>query len=192
MVSDRVKNMAESATLAMAAKARELKEKGINVISLSLGEPDFPTPKHIQEGAKAAIDTGKYFAYPPVNGYLDLRQAISAKFKNENHLDYSPDQIVVSNGAKQSIANVFLALLNEGDEVVVFSPFWVSYSSLIELAGGVPVYVKGGIESDFKVTPEQLAQAISPKTKAIIYSSPCNPTGSVFTLGRINGHCRSN
>lgn len=182
MVSDRVKNMAESATLAMAAKARELKEKGINVISLSLGEPDFPTPKHIQEGAKAAIDTGKYFAYPPVNGYLDLRQAISAKFKNENHLDYSPDQIVVSNGAKQSIANVFLALLNEGDEVVVFSPFWVSYSSLIELAGGVPVYVKGGIESDFKVTPEQLAQAISPKTKAIIYSSPCNPTGSVFTL----------
>ncbi|WP_323758065.1 pyridoxal phosphate-dependent aminotransferase [Roseivirga sp.] len=182
MVSDRVKNMAESATLAMAAKARELKEKGINVISLSLGEPDFKTPKHIQEGAKAAIDEGKYFAYPPVNGYLDLRQAISAKFKNENNLDYSPDQIVVSNGAKQSIANVFLALLNEGDEVVVFSPFWVSYSSLIELAGGVPVYVKGGIESDFKVTPEQLAQAITPKTKAIIYSSPCNPTGSVFTL----------
>ncbi|KYG82496.1 pyridoxal phosphate-dependent aminotransferase [Roseivirga echinicomitans] len=182
MVSDRVKNMAESATLAMAAKARELKEKGINVISLSLGEPDFKTPKHIQEGAKAAIDEGKYFAYPPVNGYLDLRQAISAKFKNENNLDYSPDQIVVSNGAKQSIANVFLALLNEGDEVVVFSPFWVSYSSLIELAGGVPVYVKGDIESDFKVTPEQLAQAITPKTKAIIYSSPCNPTGSVFTL----------
>ncbi|WP_421977271.1 pyridoxal phosphate-dependent aminotransferase [Roseivirga seohaensis] len=182
MVSDRVKNMAESATLAMAAKARELKEKGINVISLSLGEPDFKTPKHIQEGAKAAIDEGKYFAYPPVNGYLDLRQAISAKFKNENNLDYSPDQIVVSNGAKQSIANVFLALLNEGDEVVVFSPYWVSYSSLIELAGGVPVYVKGGIESDFKVTPEQLAQAITPKTKAIIYSSPCNPTGSVFTL----------
>ena len=182
MVSDRVKNMAESATLAMAAKARELKEKGINVISLSLGEPDFKTPKHIQEGAKAAIDEGKYFAYPPVNGYLDLRQAISAKFKNENNLDYSPDQIVVSNGAKQSIANVFLALLNEGDEVVVFSPFWVSYSSLIELAGGVPVYAKGGIESDFKVTPEQLEQAITPKTKAIIYSSPCNPTGSVFTL----------
>lgn len=182
MVSDRVKNMAESATLAMAAKARELKEKGINVISLSLGEPDFKTPKHIQEGAKAAIDEGKYFAYPPVNGYLDLRQAISNKFKNENNLTYSPDQIVVSNGAKQSIANVFLALLNDGDEVVVFSPFWVSYSSLIELAGGVPVYVKGGIESDFKVTPEQLAQAITPKTKAIIYSSPCNPTGSVFTL----------
>uniref|UniRef100_UPI004047AC1D pyridoxal phosphate-dependent aminotransferase n=3 Tax=Roseivirga sp. TaxID=1964215 RepID=UPI004047AC1D len=182
MVSDRVKNMAESATLAMAAKARELKEKGINVISLSLGEPDFKTPQHIQDGAKAAIDEGKYFAYPPVNGYLDLRQAISKKFKNENNLDYSAEQIVVSNGAKQSIANIFLAILNPGDEVVVFSPFWVSYSSLIELAEGVPVLVKGGIESDFKVTASQLAAAITPKTKAIIYSSPCNPTGSVFTL----------
>ncbi|MFT7382110.1 MAG: aspartate aminotransferase, partial [Roseivirga sp.] len=182
MVSDRVKNMAESATLAMAAKARELKEKGINVISLSLGEPDFKTPQHIQDGAKAAIDEGKYFAYPPVNGYLDLRQAISKKFKNENNLDYTADQIVVSNGAKQSIANIFLAILNPGDEVVVFSPFWVSYTSLIELAEGVPVLVKGGIESDFKVTAEQLEAAITPKTKAIIYSSPCNPTGSVFTL----------
>uniref|UniRef100_UPI0040470F5E pyridoxal phosphate-dependent aminotransferase n=1 Tax=Roseivirga sp. TaxID=1964215 RepID=UPI0040470F5E len=182
MVSDRVKNMAESATLAMAAKARELKEKGINVISLSLGEPDFKTPQHIQDGAKAAIDEGKYIAYPPVNGYLDLRQAISKKFKNENNLDYSAEQIVVSNGAKQSIANIFLAILNPGDEVVVFSPFWVSYSSLIELAEGVPVLVKGGIESDFKVTASQLAAAITPKTKAIIYSSPCNPTGSVFTL----------
>lgn len=182
MVSDRVKNMAESATLAMAAKARELKEKGINVISLSLGEPDFKTPQHIQDGAKAAIDEGKYFAYPPVNGYLDLRQAISKKFKNENNLDYSADQIVVSNGAKQSIANIFLAMLNPGDEVVVFSPFWVSYTSLIELAEGVPVLVKGGIESDFKVTADQLEAAITPKTKAIIYSSPCNPTGSVFTL----------
>jgi aspartate aminotransferase len=182
MVSDRVKNMAESATLAMAAKARELKEKGINVISLSLGEPDFKTPQHIQDGAKAAIDEGKYFAYPPVNGYLDLRQAISKKFKNENNLDYTADQIVVSNGAKQSIANIFLAMLNPGDEVVVFSPFWVSYTSLIELAEGVPVLVKGGIESDFKVTADQLEAAITPKTKAIIYSSPCNPTGSVFTL----------
>jgi aspartate aminotransferase len=185
MVSDRVKNMAESATLAMAAKARELKEKGINVISLSLGEPDFKTPQHIQDGAKAAIDEGKYFAYPPVNGYLDLRQAISKKFKNENNLDYSADQIVVSNGAKQSIANIFLAILNPGDEVVVFSPFWVSYTSLIELAEGVPVLVKGGIESDFKVTAEQLEAAITPKTKAIIYSSPCNPTGSVFTLAEL-------
>lgn len=181
MLSDRIKNMAESATLAMAAKAREYKAKGINVISLSLGEPDFKTPKHIQEGAKDAIDEGNYFAYPPVNGYLDVRQAISEKFKRENNLDYSADQIVISNGAKQSIANVFQALVNEGDEVVVFAPFWVSYSALIELAGGVPVYVNGNIESDFKVTAEQLSAAITPKTKALIFSSPCNPTGSVFT-----------
>jgi len=173
--------MSESATLAMAAKAREYKAKGIDVISLSLGEPDFKTPKHIQEGAKAAIDEGKYFAYPPVNGYADLREAISHKFKKENALNYEPDQIVVSNGAKQSIANIFQALINKGDEVVVFSPFWVSYSALIELAGGLPVYVKGDIDNDFKVTADQLSTAITDKTKAIIFSSPCNPTGSVFT-----------
>ncbi|GHE52502.1 pyridoxal phosphate-dependent aminotransferase [Roseivirga thermotolerans] len=181
IVSDRIKNMAESATLAMAAKAREYKAKGINVISLSLGEPDFKTPQHIQDGAKKAIDEGKYFAYPPVNGYLDLREAIAEKFKKENGLNYTPDQIVVSNGAKQSIANIFQAIINEGDEVVVFSPFWVSYSALIELAGGVPVLVKGGIENDFKVTAEQFEAAITSKTKAMIFSSPCNPTGSVFT-----------
>lgn len=181
IVSDRIKNMAESATLAMAAKAREYKAKGIEVISLSLGEPDFKTPKHIQEGAKAAIDEQKYFAYPPVNGYADVRQAISDKFKRENSLDYGADQIVISNGAKQSIANVMMALLNEGDEVVVFSPFWVSYTALIKMAGGTPVLVKGGIESDFKVTPAQLEAAITDRTKAVIYSSPCNPTGSVFT-----------
>ena len=172
--------MKESATLAMAAKARELKQQGINVISLSLGEPDFKTPAHINEGAKAAIDSGKYFSYPPVNGYLDLREAISEKFKKENGLDYGPDQIVMSNGAKQSIANTFLAILNPGDEVIVFSPFWVSYTALIELAEGVPVLIKGGIESDFKATADQLKAALTPKTKAIIFSSPCNPTGSVF------------
>lgn len=181
MLSNRVKSMAESATLAMAAKAREYKGKGIDVISLSLGEPDFKTPKHIQEGAKAAIDEGKYFAYPPVNGYQDLREAISKKFKKENDLDYAPEQIVVSNGAKQSLANIFQALIDEGDEVIVFSPFWVSYSALIELAGGIPVYVKGTIDNDFKVTADQLKQALTPKTKAMIFSSPCNPTGSVFT-----------
>ncbi|UXP32290.1 pyridoxal phosphate-dependent aminotransferase [Reichenbachiella agarivorans] len=180
-VSNRIKNMAESATLAMAAKARELKENGIDVISLSLGEPDFKTPKHIQDGAKAAIDSEKYFAYPPVNGYLDLRQAISDKFKNENGLNYSPDQIVVSNGAKQSIANIFLSILDPGDEVIVLSPFWVSYTALVELAEGTPVLVKGGIENDFKATAEQVKAAITPKTKALIFSSPCNPTGSVFT-----------
>lgn len=185
MLSDRIRNMAESATLAMAAKARELKAKGVNVISLSLGEPDFKTPKHIQEGAKDAIDTEKYFGYPPVNGYLDVRQAISDKFKRENDLAYSADQIVISNGAKQSIANIFQAIINEGDEVVVFAPFWVSYSALIELAGGIPVYVKGDIASDFKVTADQLAAAITPKTKALIFSSPCNPTGSVFTKGEL-------
>jgi len=181
ILSDRINNMAESATLAMAAKAREYKANGIDVISLSLGEPDFKTPKHIQEGAKAAIDEGKYFAYPPVNGYADLREAISKKFKEENGLDYVADQIVVSNGAKQSLSNIFQSILNDGDEVIVFSPFWVSYSAQIELAGGIPVYLKGGIEHDFKVTDEQLAAAITKKTKAIIFSSPCNPTGSVFT-----------
>ena len=186
-VADRVKNMAESATLAMAAKAREYKEKGIEVISLSLGEPDFKTPEHIREGAKRAIDEGKYFAYPPVNGYADLRQAISNKLARENGLHYGADQVVVSNGAKQSIANVMMALLNEGDEVIVFSPFWVSYTALIELAGGTPVFVSGSIENDFKVTPQQLGEAITDKTKAIIYSSPCNPTGSVFTKEELEG-----
>lgn len=184
-LSDRINNMPESATLAMAAKAREYKSRGIDVISLSLGEPDFKTPKHIQEGAKAAIDTEKYFAYPPVSGYQDVREAIAEKFKRENNLDYSPDQIVISNGAKQSIANVFQALINEGDEVIVFSPFWVSYSALVELPGGVPVYVKGTLDNDFKVTPEQLQSAISDKTKAVIFSSPCNPTGSVFTRAEL-------
>jgi len=185
MLSDRLTSMAESATLAMAAKAREYKEKGIDVISLSLGEPDFKTPKHIQEGAKAAIDEGKYFAYPPVNGYLDLRKAIADKFKRENGLDYTADQIVVSNGAKQSLANIFQSILNDGDEVIVFSPFWVSYSAQIELAGGTPVYIKGGIENDFKVTAEQLKAAITGRTKALIFSSPCNPTGSVFTKSEL-------
>lgn len=180
-LSNRISNLAESATLAMAAKAREFKSKGIDVISLSLGEPDFATPKHIQEGAKEAIDSGKYFAYPPVPGYGDLREAIASKLKNENNIPYEADNIVVSNGAKQSIANVMFALLNPGDEVIVFSPYWVSYTALIELAEGTPVFIKGGIESDFKATADQLEQAITPKTKAIIYSSPCNPTGSVFT-----------
>ncbi len=179
-LSTRITGMAESATLAMAAKARELSEKGVSVISLSLGEPDFKTPKHIQDGAIEAIKSEKYFAYPPVNGYLDLRQAISKKFKEENNLDYAPDQIVVSNGAKQSIANVFMALLDEGDEVVIFSPFWVSYSAMVELAGGTCKFITGSLENDFKATAEQLDAAITSKTKAVIFSSPCNPTGSVF------------
>ena len=179
-LSSRITSMAESATLAMAAKARKMKEKGVEVISLSLGEPDFKTPKHIQEGAIEAIRTEKYFAYPPVNGYLDLRQAISKKFKDENGLDYAPDQIVVSNGAKQSIANLFQSLLDPGDEVIVFAPYWVSYSALVELAGGVCKFITGSIDTDFKATGDQLKAAITDKTKAVIFSSPCNPTGSVF------------
>ena len=152
---------------------------------MSLGEPDFKTPKHIQKGAIGAIKEEKYFAYPPVNGYLDLRQAISKKFKEDNELEYAPDQIVVSNGAKQSIANVFMSILDPGDEVIVFTPYWVSYSAMILLAEGEPVFVKGTFENDFKTTAKQLAGAITSKTKAVIFSSPCNPTGSVFTLDEL-------
>lgn len=180
-LSNRIASLAESATLAMAAKAREYKARGIEIISLSLGEPDFKTPKHIQEGAKKAIDEGKYFSYPPVNGYLDLREAICEKLRRDNNLSYQPENIVVSNGAKQSIANVFFSLLNPGDEVIVYSPFWVSYSALIQLAEGKPVYISGTIENDFKANAQQLKAAITDKTKAVIFSSPCNPTGAVFT-----------
>jgi aspartate aminotransferase len=180
-LSNRIEAIQESATLAMAAKAREFKSRGIDVISLSLGEPDFKTPKHICEAAKEAIDTGKYFAYPPVPGYQDLREAIAAKYQKENKVPYKAENIVVSNGAKQSIANAFLALLNPQDEVIVFSPYWVSYDALVRLAEATPVMVKGTIENDFKVTGEQLQAAITPKTKALIFSSPCNPTGSVFS-----------
>ena len=180
-LSDRIQQLEESATIAMAQKARELKAQGLDVISLSLGEPDFKTPQHIQDAAKQAIDEGKYFGYPPVPGYLDLRQAIADKLKRDNQLDYNPNQIVVSTGAKQSIANVMLCLLNPGDEVVVFSPYWVSYAEIIKLAEGVPVPITGTLENNFKATAQQLQEAITDKTKAVIYSSPCNPTGAVFS-----------
>jgi aspartate aminotransferase len=180
-LSNRIEAIEESATLAMAAKAREFKNKGIDVVSLSLGEPDFKTPIHICEAAKKAIDDGKYFAYPPVAGYQDLREAIAAKYQKENNVPYKAENIVVSNGAKQSIANAMLALLNPGDEVIVFSPYWVSYDALVRLAEGTPVMIKGGIENDFKVSANQLEAAVTKKTKAIIFSSPCNPTGSVFS-----------
>jgi aspartate aminotransferase len=180
-LSNRINAIEESATLAMAAKAREFKNRGIDVISLSLGEPDFKTPQHICEAAKKAIDDGKYFAYPPVAGYQDLREAIAAKYAKENNVPYKAENIVVSNGAKQSIANVMLALLNPGDEVIIFSPFWVSYDALVRLAEAKPVLVKGTIENDFKVTAAQVEKSITSKTKAIIFSSPCNPTGSVFS-----------
>jgi aspartate aminotransferase len=180
-LSNRINAIEESATLAMAAKAREFKNKGIDVINLSLGEPDFKTPQHICDAAKKAIDDGKYFSYPPVAGYQDLREALAAKYVKENNVPYKAENIVVSNGAKQSIANVMLALLNPGDEVIVFAPYWVSYDALVRLAEATPVLVKGGIENDFKVTAAQVENAITPKTKAIIFSSPCNPTGSVFS-----------
>tara|TARA_X000000368_G_scaffold106702_1_gene82768 strand:- start:165 stop:1367 length:1203 start_codon:yes stop_codon:yes gene_type:complete len=184
----RLQNVEESSTLAMAALAREYKSKGIDVISLSLGEPDFKTPTHICDGAKDAIDSGNYFSYPPVPGYLDLREAISQKFKNENNLSYTSSEVIVSNGVKHSITNVMFSILNKGDEVIVFAPFWVSYSAIITLADGVPKYINTTIENDFKPTTSQLEEAISNKTKAVIFSSPCNPTGTVFTREELEGY----
>ncbi|QDH78063.1 pyridoxal phosphate-dependent aminotransferase [Echinicola soli] len=182
ILSDRINNMEESATLAMAKKARELKGQGIDIISLSLGEPDFKTPQHIQDAAKAAIDEGKYFSYSPVAGYQDLREAIAQKLQSQNKItEAKAENIVLSTGAKHSIANIFMCLLNEGDEVVIFSPYWVSYAEIIKLAGGVPVLIEGTLENNFKASADQLEEAITDKTKAVIYSSPCNPTGSVFS-----------
>jgi aspartate aminotransferase len=172
--------MSESATIQMAQKARDLKSKGIDVISLSLGEPDFDTPDYIKAAAKEALDKGMT-KYTPVPGTMELRQAICNKFKRDNDIDYTPSQIVVSNGAKQCIANVCLALLDQGDEVIIFTPYWVSYFEIVKFAGGTPVPVYAGIEEDYKVTPAQLSEAITDRTKLIIYSSPSNPTGSLFT-----------
>jgi aspartate aminotransferase len=180
-LSNRIEAIQESATLAMAAKAREFKTRGIDVIGLSLGEPDFKTPQHICDAAKKAIDEGKYFAYPPVAGYQDLREALAIKYQTENKVPYKAENFVVSNGAKQSIANAMLALLNPGDEVIIFSPYWVSYDALVRLTEATPVILNGKIENDFKVTASQLEAAITSKSKAIIFSSPCNPTGSVFS-----------
>ncbi|WP_338768019.1 pyridoxal phosphate-dependent aminotransferase [Bernardetia sp. ABR2-2B] len=179
-LSRRVSEMEESQTLAMARKSRELKAEGHDIINMNLGEPDFKTPLFIQEAAKKAIDDG-HFGYTPVAGIAPLRQAISDKLKRENELDYSAEQIVVSTGAKQSIANVMLALLDKDDEVIIITPYWVSYVGIVQLAQGKPVFVKGGIENDYKVTANQVKEAITSKTKAVIFSSPCNPTGSVFS-----------
>ncbi|NJB85299.1 aspartate aminotransferase [Lewinella marina] len=183
-LSDRVLTMEESATLRMAQLGREVMAQGHDVISLSLGEPDFDTPDHIKEAAKRALDAG-HTKYTPVPGTAELRKAISDKFKRENNLDYAPSQIVVSTGAKQSIANVCFAMLNEGDEVVILAPFWVSYSAMVEVAGGKAVIVGAGIEEDYKVTPEAIAEAITDRTKFILFSSPCNPTGSVYTADEL-------
>ena len=178
-LSDRINNLAVSQTLAMAALARELKAQGKDIISLSLGEPDFNTPEFIKEAAKKAIDEN-YSTYTPVEGYLELKEAICKKFKRDNNLDYKPSQIVVSTGAKQSLYNIAQVMLNDGDEVILPAPYWVSYFEIIKLSGGVPVEVPTSVESDFKITPEQLEAAITPKTKMMWFSSPCNPSGSVY------------
>ncbi len=188
-LSDRIKSLAASATLAMAQKSRELKEKGIDVISLSLGEPDFDTPEYIKEAAKKAID-GNYSKYPPVMGYSDLREAISQKFKEENGLNYSPDQIVVSVGGKHSLINVILSMINPGDEVIILAPYWVSYRDQIILAGGKPVEIEALIENNFKVKPEQIEAAITGKTRLLIFNSPSNPTGMVYTGEEIEAIAR--
>lgn len=180
ILSARVSGLSESQTLAMSKRSRELKAQGIDVINLSLGEPDFTTPDVVKEAAKKAIDNN-FSYYTAVSGYLELRQAISKKFKRDNNLDYSVDQIVVSTGAKQSIANAVLSLINPGDEVIVPSPYWVSYLEIIRLAEGKTVLVKAGIETNFKVSAEQIKKAITPKTKLFLFSSPCNPTGSVYS-----------
>ena len=172
--------MATSATLAMAAKARELREEGKDIIGLSLGEPDFNIPEFVKEAAIEAVKDN-YHSYTPVDGYGDLKNAIITKFKRDNDLIYTSNQIVVSTGAKQSLANLAMVLLNEGDEVLLPAPYWVSYSDISKLAGGVPVEIPTSIESDFKITPESLKASISSKTKMMIYSSPCNPSGSVYS-----------
>lgn len=179
-LSKRVNEMAISATLAMAAKTRELKEQGIDVIGLSLGEPDFPIPEFVKESAIQAIKDN-YHSYSPVDGYGDLKKAIITKFKRDNNLTYKPSQIVVSTGAKQSLANLTMVLLDEDDEVLLPAPYWVSYADQCKVAGGVPKEISTSIENDFKVTAAELEAAITPKTKMIIYSSPCNPSGSVYS-----------
>jgi aspartate aminotransferase len=179
-LSDRIQQLSESATIAMAQRSRELKAQGKDVISLSLGEPDFHTPDFIKEAAKQAIDDN-YTTYTPVPGYQDLREAISKKFKRDNQLDYSPEQIVVSTGAKQSIANVMLCLVNPGEEVILPAPYWVSYLEIAKMAEGIPKVISAGIDQDFKITAEQLEAAITKKSRVMIYSSPSNPTGSIYS-----------
>ena len=184
LLSERILNMATSATLAMAAKARELKAEGKDIIGLSLGEPDFNTPDFIKDAAKKAIDEN-YNSYTPVDGYAELKQAIITKFKRDNNLVYNTKQIVVSTGAKQCLANVALVLLNEGDEVILPCPYWVSYADIVKLSDGIPVEVITSINNDFKMTPQQLEAAITPKTKMIWFSSPCNPSGSVYSKSEL-------
>ena len=186
LLSDRLNRLAPSATLAMSQKSSELKAQGIDVINLSVGEPDFNTPDHIKAAAIKAVEEN-YSRYSPVPGYPALREAIAAKLKNENGLDYTPAQILCSNGAKQSVCNAIMALVNAGDEVIIPAPYWVSYPQMVKLAEGEPVIVEAGIEQDFKITPEQLEAAITPKTRALILCSPSNPTGSVYSKEELKG-----
>ena len=185
-LSDRLQRLAPSATLAMSQKSSEMKAQGIDVINMSVGEPDFNTPDHIKEAAKKAIDDN-YSRYSPVPGYADLRKAIVEKLKNENGLDYTVNEVLVSNGAKQSVCNTVMALVNPGDEVIIPAPYWVSYPQMVKLAGGTPVIVEAGFEQNFKMTPEQLEAAIPPKTRLLILCSPSNPTGSVYTKEELAG-----
>ncbi len=179
-LSDRLNRLAPSATLAMSQKSAEMKAQGIDVINMSVGEPDFNTPDHIKAAAKKAIDDN-YSRYSPVPGYMDLRKAIVAKLKRENDLDYTVNEVLVSNGAKQSVCNTVMALVNDGEEVIIPAPYWVSYPQMVKLAGGEPVIIEAGFDQNFKITPEQLEAAITPKTKLIILCSPSNPTGSVYS-----------
>lgn len=179
-VSDRLAKLSASATIAMNQRSKDLQSQGIDVINLSVGEPDFNSPDHIKEAAKKAVDDN-YSFYPPVAGYPELRKAIVDKLKKQNGLDYTPDQIVVSSGAKHSIVNVMLCIINEGDEVIVPAPYWVSYPEQVKIADGTPVIIDGSLENDFKITPQQLRDAITPKTRALVFSSPSNPTGSLYS-----------
>jgi aspartate aminotransferase len=184
LVAQRILNLSESETLAMTRKCRELASQGIEVINLSIGEPDFNTPEHIKAAAIRAIHENKTH-YPPVPGFPELRKAICDKLKRDNNLEFTPEQIVVSTGAKHSIANAIISLVNAGEEVILPAPYWVSYKEMVKLARGTAVYVPASVETDFKITPEQLEKAITPKTKVILYSSPCNPTGSVYTYDEL-------
>ncbi len=179
-LSERLQKLKPSATIAMTQKARDLRSQGLDIISLSIGEPDFHTPDFIKDAAKKALDEN-WTAYPPISGYPELKEAIIKKFKRDNGIDYTASQIVVSTGAKQSIYNVIQSLVSDGDEVLIPTPYWVSYSDIVELSGGKPVFIPASIENDFKVTAAQIEEHITPKTKALIYSSPCNPSGSVYT-----------
>ncbi len=185
-LSNRLNRLAPSATLAMSQKSSEMKANGIDVINMSVGEPDFNTPDHIKDAAKKAIDDN-FSTYSPVPGYMDLREAIVAKLKKENGLDYSVNEILVSNGAKQSVCNTVMALVNDDEEVIIPAPYWVSYPQMVKLAGGNPVIVEAGFEQNFKMTPQQLEKAITPKTKMIILCSPSNPTGSVYSKEELEG-----